>query len=128
MFGMWLETTCVILLILLIIGFLISDSDYGGNVGLAITQVMGMLGLVQWAVRQSTDLEASMTSVERVLEYCNLKKEWEGDDDNVDIGNWPQGGRIVFENVHFSYDDNEKNLILRNLNLVIEAGEKIGIN
>jgi len=44
-------------------------------VGLAITQSVGLLGMIQWGMRQSAELENSMTSLERVLEYTSVESE-----------------------------------------------------
>lgn len=48
---------------------------YSGNVGLAITQSIGLIGLFQWGMRRSVELANQMASVERVLEYTVLPQE-----------------------------------------------------
>lgn len=54
--------------------YFISDANIG-NVGLAITQTIGLVGMVQWGVRQLSELENQMTSVERIIEYSNAPQE-----------------------------------------------------
>lgn len=54
---------------------LLTAENTGGNVGLAITQAIGLTGMLQWGMRQSTELENQMTSVERVLEFTHIEQE-----------------------------------------------------
>lgn len=48
---------------------------YSGNIGLAITQSIGLIGLFQWGMRRSVELDNQMASVERVVEYTTLPQE-----------------------------------------------------
>ena len=41
-------------------------------IGLALSQVIGVTNAFQWCVRQSSEIETLMISVERVLEYVDL--------------------------------------------------------
>jgi hypothetical protein len=43
--------------------------------GLAISSALMLTGSFQWGVRQSTEVENQMTSVERVIEYSKLPPE-----------------------------------------------------
>ncbi|KAJ3047439.1 Multidrug resistance-associated protein 4, partial [Rhizoclosmatium hyalinum] len=47
----------------------------GSNVGLILTYSLNLVGSLQWAFRQSTEVENLMTSTERVLEYTRIPKE-----------------------------------------------------
>jgi ATP-binding cassette, subfamily C (CFTR/MRP), member 4 len=55
--------------------FYIHLDNYGGNIGLTITQTITLTGIVQWGIRQFSVLENQMTSVERILEYKDLPHE-----------------------------------------------------
>lgn len=85
------------------------------------------MGALQWGMRQWTELENQMTSVERILEYTKLESEPIRDESKRPKNpNWPECGRIAFKNVWLRYNLNEDH-VLRNLNFSIEAGEKVGI-
>lgn len=102
----------------------------GGNVGLLITQILGLAGNIQWGIRQSAELENNMTSVERVIEYQNVESEpaVESECDKKPSAEWPEKGHIKFENLSMRYHpDMQDNLVLKDLNIEIKPKEKIGI-
>ncbi|XP_017787048.1 PREDICTED: probable multidrug resistance-associated protein lethal(2)03659 isoform X2 [Nicrophorus vespilloides] len=128
-FGLWLDIVCVVYIAVVTISFLIGDADeFGGNVGLAITQAIGLTGMFQWGMRQSTELENQMTSVERVLEYSNLESEREliTPPDKKPKKEWPEHGEVKFSKLYLTYNPNDPP-VLRNLNFVIKPKDKVGI-
>lgn len=126
MFALWLETACVLLLICAVGAFLLPQGErYGGNVGLTITQLMGMMGLVQWAVRQSSDLEAHMTAVERALDYCRITPERATEPITTVPNNWPNG-EVNFTDVSLQYTRTGEQA-LYSASFTAAPGEKLGI-
>lgn len=113
----------------------------GGEVGLAITQVMSLTGIVQWGMRQAAEVENQLMSVERVLEYTLLPPESNLRDKSIQKtkktqkqaiknklfevpSDWPNHGRIEFKNVFMRYSKDTP-LVLKGLSLKIESGEKV---
>jgi ATP-binding cassette subfamily C (CFTR/MRP) protein 4 len=99
------------------------------EVGVSLVYAITLLGLFQFTVRQSAEVENLMTSVERVDEYAQLQQEGLNNSELVKVtppADWPQNGEIVFENVSFAYDDNLPP-VLKNVSFRIEANEKVGI-
>ncbi|KAL1513345.1 hypothetical protein ABEB36_002766 [Hypothenemus hampei] len=128
-FGYWLDLVCIVYITLVTFSFLfIGNEKFGGNVGLAITQAIGLTGMFQWGMRQSTELENQMTSVERVVEYSSIEHEGELESkpDKKPPKSWPSEGKIEFKHVGLSYFPTEPP-VLKDLNFVIESKEKIGI-
>ncbi|XP_058839979.1 ATP-binding cassette sub-family C member 4-like [Topomyia yanbarensis] len=128
-FAFWLDFLCVMYIAVVTLTFVKwGQNVLGGSVGLAITQSMGLIGMCQWGMRQSAELENQMVSVERVIEYTQLKSEppLETESKYKPQRNWPEGGVVKFVDVELSYsDDGEK--VLKDLNFSIQPNEKIGI-
>lgn len=97
---------------------------FSGNVGLAISQALILTGMVQYGVRQTAESAQLMTSVERVLQYTDLAQEPSPSKDPP--LSWPQKGHVKFENMSLKYDTS-KPAVLKNLNVEIQPGWKVGI-
>lgn len=122
-----------------------SDSSL---IGLAINYTLLVPIYLNWVVKLLSDMEMYIGAVERVEYYiesgnheknvvcmsifwfdfffflnyvCNIFFL----DKSVPIS-WPQKGEIVFENISLKYE-NQKENILSNFNLIIPAGQRIGI-
>lgn len=81
-----------------------------------------LAGTVQWGVRQWSELENLMTSVERLIEYTEIEPEKK---EGVEVLDWPTKGAVEYKNVSLSYNNNE--IVLKNLNFSIEPNQRIGI-
>nr|XP_026485069.1 multidrug resistance-associated protein 4-like isoform X1 [Vanessa tameamea] len=127
--GFWLDFICVIYLTIVIVAFLVIDSKtiFSGNVGLAISQTLILTGMLQFGVRQTAEVISQMTSVERILQYTHIEREpqWDKGTKETPKG-WPWCGRVEFRNCYMKYTP-EDLPILKNLNLIIESGWKVGI-
>lgn len=98
------------------------SEESAAKVGLVITQIYGLTGLIQWCVLKWAELENNMVFVERLLEYSDTKPESkEGRKPN----NWPTEGKIKFEDVELYYQSSKRR-VLKNLTFDIEPRSKVG--
>lgn len=126
-FGFALDLLCLVFVLIVVFSFLLADNSIlGDRVGLAITQAMALTGMMQWGIRQSAEVANFMMSVERLLEYRDLKPEKQPDQPRLMNKSWPEAGRIRFKNVSYRYFEGG-NLVLKNLDFEINPKEKIGI-
>ncbi|KAG0033926.1 Multidrug resistance-associated protein 1 [Podila clonocystis] len=95
-------------------------------VGLTLSFAMTFTEEVSSLVRISSDLQNHLISVERVVEYTELKTEAPATTSVVLPKNWPQDGHVVFRNYSTRYREG-LDLVIKNISLDIRAGEKIGI-
>ncbi|XP_058974144.1 ATP-binding cassette sub-family C member 4 isoform X2 [Musca domestica] len=123
--GLWLDcVSCCFLTCVTFSFIIISGQTYSGNVGLAISQAMILTGMVQYGVRQVAESLQQMTSVERVLQYTDLERE--SNETKQPPNSWPTHGLIEFRNMSCRYDP-QGEAVLKNLNLTIQPGWKVGI-
>ncbi|KAH8355857.1 hypothetical protein KR200_006141 [Drosophila serrata] len=129
-YAFWLDFICVIYITITTLSFFAFPLPNAANVGLVITQVLGLTGLVQFAMRQSAELENLMTAVERVVEYEDIEPEGELEApvDKKPPKSWPEQGKIVFDELSLRYIPNPKaKCVLKSLNFIIKPREKVGI-
>ncbi|XP_039693691.1 ATP-binding cassette sub-family C member 4 isoform X3 [Pteropus medius] len=126
-FAMRLDAICAIFVIITAFGSLILAKTLdAGQVGLALSYALTLVGMFQWCIRQSTEVENMMISVERVIEYTDLEKEEPWEYPKRPPPGWPHEGVIVFDNVNFTYSLDGP-LVLKHLTALIKSREKVGI-
>ncbi|KAG0225249.1 ATP-binding cassette transporter 1 [Mortierella sp. GBAus27b] len=98
-----------------------------GLVGLSLTYALSITQTLNWMVRQYTEIESNIVSVERLQEYVELKPEApEIIKDHRPPTEWPSEGRVDFVNYETRYRPGLE-LVLRGVNCSIRKHEKIGI-
>ncbi|XP_054831012.1 ATP-binding cassette sub-family C member 4 [Eublepharis macularius] len=126
-FAVRLDAICAVFVVVVAFGcLLLAQTLDAGQVGLALSYAITLMGMFQWGVRQSAEVENLMISVERVLEYTDLEKEAPWESSKHPPPEWPTEGVIAFENVNFTYSLDGP-LVLRHLSALIKSKEKVGI-
>ncbi|KAM6180104.1 ATP-binding cassette sub-family C member 4 isoform 2-T2 [Erethizon dorsatum] len=126
-FAVRLDAICAIFVIVVAFGSLIlAQTLDAGQVGLALSYALTLMGMFQWSVRQSAEVENMMISVERVMEYTDLEKEAPWEYQKRPPPGWPYEGVIIFDNVNFTYSLDGP-VVLKHLTALIKSTEKVGI-
>jgi ATP-binding cassette subfamily C (CFTR/MRP) protein 1 len=98
-----------------------------GLAALSVTYAMNITSSLAWLVRTTTELENSMVSVERVLEYTELAVEAPPIiPDMRPRADWPSAGEIELQDYSLRYREG-LDLVLRGISLRIMPREKVGI-
>uniref|UniRef100_A0A8C9NP64 ATP binding cassette subfamily C member 3 n=2 Tax=Serinus canaria TaxID=9135 RepID=A0A8C9NP64_SERCA len=103
------------------------NSLNAGLVGLSVSYALQVTLSLNWMVRMTSELETNIVAVERIKEYSETETEapWiiEG---KRPPENWPSKGELEFVNYSVRYRKG-LDLVLKDLNLQVHGGEKIGI-
>ena len=97
--------------------------------GLILSYMLQVIGMVQFMIKQLAEVENSMNSTERIYHYGNALPQEEdvvGGKEITPPSEWPQTGKIEFNDVQMRYRDGLP-LILKGLDLQVRGGERIGV-
>ena len=145
--GLRLDCLCFILLISsTFICISLRGSISPALIGLSLSNVLQVTNAFQWAIRQSGELENSMISVERLMEYSEIDPI-----EDIDIGEvtskvstslltptssvpsaplllkeWPTRGEIQFNDMWMTYRKGLKP-VLRGISFKVPSGSRVGV-
>ncbi|XP_037318655.1 ATP-binding cassette sub-family C member 4-like isoform X2 [Pungitius pungitius] len=126
-FAVRLDGMCSIFVTVTTFGcLLLRDQLDAGSVGLALSYAVTLMGMFQWGVRQSAEVENMMTSVERVVEYTELESEAPWEMEKRPPPDWPSKGLVTFDRVSFSYGGNGPT-VLHDMTATFRPKEKVGV-
>ncbi|ORY41325.1 P-loop containing nucleoside triphosphate hydrolase protein [Rhizoclosmatium globosum] len=97
-----------------------------GLAGLALIYASSNAGYLSFFVQDFCLVEVNIVAVERINEYVDCPKEIEGNQTSNPRAGWPTGGNLEFKNYSTRYRPG-LDLVLKNLNFSIKAGERVGI-
>lgn len=98
-----------------------------GLIGLSVSYSLQITAYLNWLVRMTSDLETNIVAVERVKEYAEMEKEAEWSiEETAPASTWPQEGKVEFRGFGLRYRE-DLDLVLKNINITINGGEKVGI-
>ena len=119
--------TCFVVLAAMLAVLRSGNGLTAGEGGLALTYALNITQVLNWFVRMSSDREAQIVAVERVVQYGAVQSEApaivEGHEPAAD---WPQRGKITFEHTAMRYRPGLP-LVLKGLDRQIEPMEKVGV-
>lgn len=115
--------------------------------GLSVTYALNVTQSLNWCIRTYCEIETNIVSMERIKQYIDLQSEAPYDpptshslstdhlvmnspeqSDHLKVvpKNWPSEGKIEFKGYSTRYRAG-LDLVLRDLSLIVQPGEKVGI-
>ncbi|KAI9476659.1 hypothetical protein BX667DRAFT_497025 [Coemansia mojavensis] len=101
------------------------DRIDAGLAGFVLMYATSFSDSMLWFIRNYSDCEISMNSVERVNQYLALEQEAAPPAEKYLASSWPSSGRVEISDLTIEYVPGTP--VLHNLSLSIKHGEKIGV-
>lgn len=113
--------------VLVIIIVVQRDSIDPGLVGLGLLSAVGLSNSLTELVKTWTSLETSVGAISRLQEFARTtESEHKPSEAQAVRHTWPENGEVNFSGFEASYST-QSTLVLRDINLRIRLGEKVGI-
>jgi ATP-binding cassette subfamily C (CFTR/MRP) protein 4 len=129
-FGFWLDFVSISFLAFVTYSFIFLNNNniFAGHVGLVLTQVLAICGMLQFTMKQIAEVVAQMTSIERMFQFTELDQEgpFKTESDQILEKSWPSHGEIRFQNLYLRYS-NEDQPVLKNLSFTINSKMKVNV-
>jgi len=94
--------------------------------GLVLSYILAIAQMLQFTVRQLAEVENNMNATERVHYYGTELEEEAPLSQGEVAANWPEKGRIEFNNTEMRYRAGLP-LVLKGLSMEVQGGERVGI-
>uniref|UniRef100_A0A669CI97 ATP binding cassette subfamily C member 12 n=1 Tax=Oreochromis niloticus TaxID=8128 RepID=A0A669CI97_ORENI len=123
----WLDFMAATMTLLVSLFVVLSSNDFiaPSLKGLAISYTIQLTGMLQYVVRESTEVEARFNSVERLQEYIMSEAPRHVKEAQIPQ-DWPSSGGVSFVDYKMRYRENTP-IVLNGLDFHIQPGEKLGI-
>ena len=122
-----------IVLVVALLGVASRGTKMAAFSGLVLSFSLDITGLLSWVIRQWSETESQMVSVERVTEYAALPSEEESGGAAMRHGSaseapagWPRAGALRFDRVSLRYQPSMP-LVLRSVTFDVAPSQKVGL-
>ena len=127
-FGVHLDLVSFVLLVFILLFSLYFKSSLSPEtMGILLSYSIKIIEYLFYVMERYTLLERLLTSVERCVNFTKIVQELPSNTElDKTLTSFPEKGKIEFKNYSVKYRP-ETELVLKNLNFVIQPGEKVGV-
>ena len=117
-------------LAVLVVGIAVAlrDSVSPGFTGVSLTQIISFTSYLKLMIMFWTQMETSIGAVARIRQFnADTPNENLPDESSEPPLQWPDKGKINISDLSASYSKDAEKATLSNINIAVEAGQKVGI-